>query len=606
MVRELPAHLRMVRVDHDRPSTSSARGTQADPLPTGADVQSLRERQTVLMTVLAQDPQVRDAAGRPVTAQVAVPADRLEPGPRSHRFHVVDVDTSTGAFHPPAVLTKTADTWSYVDRFSSVATQDLENPAWQAQNVFAIAARVLSLFERYLGRRVRWGFDDAQLFLIPNGFVDANAYYSREDQAIFFGYLPPDEDRPTAVHSCLSHDIVAHEVTHAILDGMRPSFVEPGLPDQLAYHEALGDIVAFLSVLSTAPLLEAILTATLGTRRGRVSSTDLTADSLRTSVLFHLADELGKAVDTRRSQALRRSLETVTEGGAWRARPAYLRPHRRGEVLVAAVLTSYVTMWDERLRPYRESPSIELDRVADEGARTAEHLLGMIVRATDYLPPVELEFEDVVDAILTADEVVAPDDAHHYRDAVIDGFARFDIHRPPQQGLIVADLDEPPVYASLNRLMLQSSRDEVFRFIWQNPKLLNIDLRFHLAVDRVLATRRTGPDGLTVDEVLADYTQSISLTAEDLPSVGLVPPPGLAAETPVKLLGGGVLIFDQFGRLRVQVDKPLLDIERQQRRIDYLVANGLADSMGRFGFTYLTPRGQRFANLHDPVSPEAW
>jgi len=41
------------------------------------------------MTIIAQDPDVqRD--GRIVRAEVAVPVDRLEPGPRSHRFHVVD------------------------------------------------------------------------------------------------------------------------------------------------------------------------------------------------------------------------------------------------------------------------------------------------------------------------------------------------------------------------------------------------------------------------------------------------------------------------------------------------------------------------------------
>ena len=54
-------------------------------------VRNLLEQETVPMTVLAQDPSVADLHG-PVLVQIPVPADRLQRGPRSHRFHVVDVE----------------------------------------------------------------------------------------------------------------------------------------------------------------------------------------------------------------------------------------------------------------------------------------------------------------------------------------------------------------------------------------------------------------------------------------------------------------------------------------------------------------------------------
>jgi hypothetical protein len=43
------------------------------------------------------------------------------------------------------------------------------------------------------------------------------------------------------VFTCLSQDIVAHEVTHAVIDGIRPYFTEPTNPDVLAFHEGFAD-----------------------------------------------------------------------------------------------------------------------------------------------------------------------------------------------------------------------------------------------------------------------------------------------------------------------------------------------------------------------------
>jgi len=52
------------------------------------------------------------------------------------------------------------------------------------------------------------------------------------------------------VFTCLSHDIIAHEVTHAIIDGIRTYFTEPTNPDVLAFHEAFADLAALFSHFS--------------------------------------------------------------------------------------------------------------------------------------------------------------------------------------------------------------------------------------------------------------------------------------------------------------------------------------------------------------------
>ena len=48
----------------------------------------------------------------------------------------------------------------------------------------------------------------------------------------------------TQVFTCLSHDIIAHETAHAILDGIYSNYTDDTNPDVLAFHEGFADIVA--------------------------------------------------------------------------------------------------------------------------------------------------------------------------------------------------------------------------------------------------------------------------------------------------------------------------------------------------------------------------
>src|SRR5258708_23982079 len=55
----------------------------------------------------------------------------------------------------------------------------------------------------------------------------------------------PGANKPgQTVYPCLSHDIIAHETTHALVDSQRDYFMEPTGPDAPAFHEAFADIVA--------------------------------------------------------------------------------------------------------------------------------------------------------------------------------------------------------------------------------------------------------------------------------------------------------------------------------------------------------------------------
>ncbi len=143
------------------------------------------------MTILVQDPSVR-IAGRLVFAQIDLPYEDLAPGPVGYRVRVADFDASANAlyapFHPVpdrdgVPQDKYAYTGADTDAKACKAWENqlLADPAFHAQNVYAIVMRTLGLFEFALGRRVAWGFEGHQLYVAPHAFLEANAFYSEED-----------------------------------------------------------------------------------------------------------------------------------------------------------------------------------------------------------------------------------------------------------------------------------------------------------------------------------------------------------------------------------------------------------------------------------------
>ncbi len=584
------------------------------------------------MTVLAQDPSVADVHG-PVRAAISVPAGRLQRGPRGHRFHVVDVKPGTAEKLPPVVLHH-GNPWTYRDRWTAYqhpdATTLSDDRDFRAQNVYAVAAHTLALFEQYLGRPVPWRSGLPQLELVPQAKVEPNASYSRERNAVLFGWMPPRRDLP-ALYTALSYDVIAHEVSHAVLDGLRPLFTAPSLPDQLAFHEALADLVALLSVFDLDGVAQHLLDPG---ETGRVPFTSAAradrAEELKRSPLTRLAEQLGarraaRATDgVDRYPALRRSV-TLPANEKWKRDPQFAAPHRRAEVLVAAFMQTLVTIWAVRLEPLRDDgEGLDAGRVAEEGVKSARHLLAMLLRSLDYLPPVELEFADVIDAVLTADRRLAPDDDHGYRGALEQAFAAFGITCPehpivdqddvsgprdapgpqPSSGDPDADTSMGLRYEHLNLVALRTSPEEVYQFLWNNAALLGIDVRLTTKVERVLSSTRVGPDGLVVTEILADYTQTLQTTAGALPT-GITAPAGTAPEEPVELWGGGVLVFDQFGRFRLHQRQPLLDADRQTRRLRYLAEHRDGAADGLLGAANPTDGRRQFALLHATVRDRA-
>jgi hypothetical protein len=261
----------------------------------------------------------------------------------------------------------------------------------------------------------------------------ANAYYSPQEVALLFGYFEAGADPGyhlpgSPVYTCLSHDIIAHETTHAILDGMHRRFNEPTNLDVLAFHEAFADIVALLQHFTIPELLEQEISRTRG---------DLEAESL----LGKLAVQFGRASSGRGS--LRSAIGTVEQGVWTRFKPnpnelaTRVTPHARGAVLVAAVFDALIAIYKKRIADLLRistggtgvlpSGSIHPDlvrRLAGEAAKSANHVLSMCIRALDYLPPVDVTFFDFLRALITADFEIVADDRHNYRVAFVEAFSR--------------------------------------------------------------------------------------------------------------------------------------------------------------------------------------
>ncbi len=131
-----------------------------------------------------------------------------------------------------------------------------------------------------------------RLRIYPHALREANAYYSPAKKALLFGYFPAPARAVGAgpsrrtVFTCLSHDIIAHETTHALLDGMHRRFNEPSNPDVLAFHEAFADLVALFQHFSLPEVLRHQIAATRG---------DLDSQNL----LGELAQQFGQATGKR-------------------------------------------------------------------------------------------------------------------------------------------------------------------------------------------------------------------------------------------------------------------------------------------------------------------
>ena len=399
------------------------------------------------LKILAFDPslsaQLETAGMNQITA--GIPWEQnLQPGPIGEYIEVVDYDPASGVFYAPVDLND-----PHLLAQDGISPSE-SNPQFHQQMVYAVAMTTIRHFERALGRVAFWSdrkfranrgrIHDQfvrRLRIYPHALRDRNAYYSPEKKALLFGYFPVTaRDRHntpgTIVFSCLSHDIIAHEVSHALLDGVHPRFNEPTNPDVHAFHEAFADIVALFQHFTYPSVLENQLSRTRG--------------SLHTeNLLSQLAQQFGRA--TGRGAALRDALGD-SDSGVWKPRDPdphalgqTVGPHARGAILVAAVFRAFLLIYRSKTAdlfriatggtgtlPEGEIHPDLTRRLASEAARFADRVLQMCIRAIDYCPPVDITFGDFLRAIITADIDYNSEDESGFRTVFVQSFREWGIH----------------------------------------------------------------------------------------------------------------------------------------------------------------------------------
>jgi hypothetical protein len=432
------------------------------------------------LKIFASDPLLGRTFGN--RARIDVANEPLSPGPVGPRLEVIDYDGAQKCFYSPVDL----------DSRAILMQGGLEpsesDPRFHQQMVYAVALKTLENFDRALGRILRLGSFNRKrattyprLRLFPHAFYGANAFYSPGLNAVLFGYFKADaaDVGPNlpgqTVFTCLSHDVIAHEMTHAIVDRMRPLFLEPSNVDVLAFHEGFADIVSLFQHFSFQDIL-----------RQQIQRTRL--DIRTPTPLVQLAQQFGFA--TGGGKALRSALDEPNS----KLHPTTIEPHIRGSILVAAVFDGFYKTYQRRINdlvriatggtgtlPQGDLHPDLVNRIATEASRTAQRVLDMCIRAFDYMPPVDVTFGDFLRAMITADFELVPDDEFDCRGAMIEAFRMRGIYPDgvgslAEESLLWGNVEGkleslgPEVLKLLDKVFFNAVRS--FDMGWQDPTYL--------------------------------------------------------------------------------------------------------------------------------------
>lgn len=549
------------------------------------------------LQIFAFDPMIARTERRRLTLDIA--NEELEPGPQGSRIQVIDYDGALDELYEPVNL----------DHPSVLMNDGLapseSDPRFHQQMVYAVAMKVVENFEKALGRKLRFSHarkgrprgGDSRLRIYPHAFEGANAFYDPDRVALLFGYFRADLENPgpnlpgQTVFTCLSHDIIAHETTHALVHRLRKHFTDATNSDVLAFHEAFSDIVAIFQHFSFREVLADTIQKTRSDLRSQ-------------SALIELASQFGYATGSGRAlrDAIDASAKTEHEDGK-EAKPdatlmtTLFEPHDRGSILVAAVFDAFFRVYQRRIRdlvriatggsgvlPAGDLHPDLVNRIAGEASRTAQNILTMCIRAIEYLPPVDVTFGDFLRALVTADFQMVPDDEAGMRATMIESFRTRGIFpqgvtslaedsllwRAPAQplqlpfkpyeqrlaenlrafdrwGKTIPPRDEESASMGKWAAMLKN-------WAKREASSLGLDPAFEISLLGFHTVFRVSPDGQLIVELVAQFSQIDRATEKD-PEYGGVP-----------FRGGATVIAGADGIVRYVICKEMSEERRTRQK----------------------------------------
>ena len=333
------------------------------------------------------------------------------------------------------------------------------NPHFHQQMVYAVISHLLRTFDRALGRQMRFRAaktgDVSRLTVRPHGMTDANAYYDPETVELAFGQFNAGENSTgrnipgQPVYTCLSHGILVHETTHALLDGLRPSYMLATSAHSMAFHEGFCDIVAFLQQLT----FQDAMLDTIQRTGGRLYSASLQPElegvagaGEDRNPLILLGQQFGQAIGM--GDALRSAVGAPPGKDALESDTTAAAGPGHGDRGLRGVLS--------RVRAPHAQPVSPLGAVTVRTTGTCIRIwrggwppkprnwptafLQLCIRAIAYCPAVDIALGDYLRALMTVHTRLDPDDRDGLRDALIDAFSRRSIYPPDVDSMSESEL----------------------------------------------------------------------------------------------------------------------------------------------------------------------
>lgn len=342
-------------------------------------------------------------------------------GPVSRRVAVVDLDPDSGMLRPGARLVDSrprGETSSFAveegerDEWGVGEIARIESDAFMQASVFGTVIKTVQMFERapMLARPIRWAFGDEQLLVVPRAGEMANAFYDRDTHSLQFFSARPSDPNAKPIHTALSHDVVAHETAHAVLDGICPDLYDAITPQARALHESFADLTSLLASLTDRYRLKLELDT-----EGRSLASRTTFARLAEQLGRHLGEQVG--ADALRDANNAHTLDPKDTRVDRHGRPNYIAgivPHELSLVMTGALYRVFRRLALDGKKRFaggipKSYASLDLGPAGLGAYLAAERVARMVVRALDHLPPGEASFADFGRAVLAADRFAHPE-----------------------------------------------------------------------------------------------------------------------------------------------------------------------------------------------------
>ncbi|MEW5821802.1 MAG: hypothetical protein AB1782_16530 [Cyanobacteriota bacterium] len=353
----------------------------------------------------------------------------VSPGPVNTRFKVIDDNSS------PA----TSDT-------DGNFICDKDSASFDRVNAFVIANNTLNMYEKALGRDIKWAFDENQLILRTRAGEGCCANYHRGEKNIKLFYFPHINNLEETVYTARMADLISHEVGHAIFDSLRPINIGWG-KDGRSIHEGFADITAMLLALWNDNLLDSAIKETNG---------DLKKDN----VISLFAEQYGNAklgTNCLRNMNNKLTMSTFSPGKELK------EEHNYGQLLGGTFYEIIVECANKNAKYSSLKKALQ---------QTRNDLTKVFIKAAgDYSPESHVYFSDIALAVLTADKI---NNNGKYFNEIKNVFIKRELLTPEQINKWVQEQKSLPTLHIHNKNI--ESEKTIEEFINNNLNNLNLSL----------------------------------------------------------------------------------------------------------------------------------